>query len=168
MCFSEVSPPASTAFMRSSHLLLFPLSSKWNIFFYVSSSTRTYLTEGLCKSIEEWILVIVFFQIFQLFSGGKHLKVRTPLLVSHLTKACFTSIHYWKKGRQRDCHKQERRVIHSFNRHFPLAHRPFSPTEGLPPPLLSYFEVFHISISSKTKMEYIRTSERPPHFSFSF
>lgn len=71
---------------------------------------------------------------------GKHLKVRTPSLVTHLTRASVSHrVITERQKRSTVSHKQETGVIHSFHIHRLLAHPPFSPTEGSPQQSISVF-----------------------------
>lgn len=71
---------------------------------------------------------------------GKHLKPRTPSLVTLLTRATWTtSCHYWKRKRQKPmwATSQKKGWLTFLMQCLFFPHPPFSPTEGFPLQILS-------------------------------
>lgn len=73
--------------------------------------------------------------------------MRTPSLVTHLTKACVPHCVITEREKAKSVgHKEEWRVIHFFHLYLLLPHPPSSPTEGFPPWLSVFYNQFELAV----------------------
>ena len=166
-----------TASMKGSHLLLFPLSSKWNKAFCLLPRTKpfklrlprrnvyyqvsiwaSHLAQRIGPNSTIFLCGSVFF-LFVFLScdfDGKHLKVRTPSLVTQLTRASVPHRVITEREKDRKCGPQARMKGDSLFSHTShlssssvLSYRGF-PSQGNLFSLFLTFSVCFIIISSET------------------